>query len=332
MANSLREVCREMLDQTWEQIDKVQETDGYDIQKSVEHSDSSEIEEDVLMAAAEKILSLPFPEQAVFQLYYVFHLHDSEISEILELPYARGMRIGMLDYLQKWAGSAEIFNNTENLSRTCKIALEKLLEEESVQPDILHTYSRHFRRQLRNIHSAQKPTDHILRGASRAAAILLAVSLAFSTAMITNAQFREKVLEWIVETYPKYSKFRLDGVKDRPVSERADELNSFQITYIPDGYEMTYRGETELMKAFRYMNSEEQSIIIQFAPGDGSNNYNTENAEIKSCTIGNRDVLYWKKDKFNMCVARDGEWLIGVFTELPVDEMFKILENIKSFD
>lgn len=82
------------------------------------------------------------------------------------------------------------------------------------------------------------------------------------------------------------------------------------------------------MKKFRYKNSENTSITIQFSPGNGSNNYNTENSEIKSCMIGEKNVLYWEKDGVRMCVIKEGEWLISVVTELPFNEVFKIVENI----
>lgn len=291
--------------------------------------DDMDGKEFLLEATSRKILALPFPEQAVFLLYYGFHMNDSQISEVLVLPYAHGMRIGMLNTLQAWASTPEVFCDPEALSQACKLVLKKLMDEVNMQPDVLHAYSRHFRKQLRKVRAAQKPVDYLLQGVSKAAAILLAVSIGFSTAMVTNAEFREKVLEWIVETYPKYSKIRLDGVQDRSGSDRAGELDSFQITYIPDGYELVYQSNLETMKHFRYVNSAEQSIIIQIVPGDGSNNYNTEGAEVNSCIVGNRSVLYWKKDTFSMCIAKDRDWLIVVMTELPFDEAFKILENIR---
>lgn len=291
--------------------------------------DDMDGKEFLLEATSRKILALPFPEQAVFLLYYGFHMNDSQISEVLVLPYAHGMRIGMLNTLQAWASTPEVFCDPEALSQACKLVLKKLMDEVNMQPDVLHAYSRHFRKQLRKVRAAQKPVDYLLQGVSKAAAVLLAVSIGFSTAMVTNAEFREKVLEWIVETYPKYSKIRLDGVQDRSGSDRAGELDSFQITYIPDGYELVYQSNLETMKHFRYVNSAEQSIIIQIVPGDGSNNYNTEGAEVNSCIVGNRSVLYWKKDTFSMCIAKDRDWLIVVMTELPFDEAFKILENIR---
>lgn len=322
MTNNLREACREVLDSEWWAVDKMPE-------QSSALLDDMDGKEFLLEAAAKKILALPFPEQAVFLLYYGFHMSDSQISKVLALPHAHGMRIGMLNTLRAWASSPDIFSDPETISQACKMAINRLMDEVNMQPDILHAYSRHFRKQLRKVRAVQKPVDYLLRGASRAAAVLLAVSIGFSTAMVTNAEFREKVLEWIVETYPKYSKIRLDGVQDRSGSERAGELDSFQIAYIPDGYELVYQSNLETMKHFRYVNSAEQSIIIQIVPGDGSNNYNTEGAEVKSCIVGNRSVLYWKKDTFSMCIAKDRDWLIVVMTELPFDETFKILENIK---
>lgn len=322
MTNNLRETCREVLDSEWRAVDKMPEQ----VSALLDDMDGKEF---LLEATSRKILALPFPEQAVFLLYYGFHMNDSQISEVLVLPYAHGMRIGMLNTLQAWASTPEVFCDPEALSQACKLVLKKLIDEVNMQPDVLHAYSRHFRKQLRKVRAAQKPVDYLLRGVSKAAAVLLAVSIGFSTAMVTNAEFREKVLEWIVETYPKYSKIQLDGVQNRSGSDRASELASFQITYIPDGYELVYQSNLETMKHFRYVNSAEQSIIIQIVPGDGSNNYNTEGAEVKTCIVGNRSVLYWKKDTFSMCIAKDRDWLIVVMTELPFDDTFKILENIK---
>ena len=322
VTNNLREACREALDSEWMDADRMPELTSTLL-------NDMDAEESLLEAASRKILALPFPEQAVFLLYYGFHMNDSQISEVLVLPYAHGMRIGMLNTLRAWANNPEAFCDPAALSQACKLALKKLMDEVNMQPDVLHAYSRHFRKQLRKVRAAQKPVDYLLRGASRAAAVLLAVSIGFSTAMVTNAEFREKILEWIVETYPKYSKIRLDGVQNRSGSDRAGELASFQITYIPDGYKLVYQSNLETMKHFRYVNSAEQSIIIQIVPGDGSNNYNAEGAEVKSCIVGNQSVLYWKKDSFSMCIAKDRDWLIVVMTELPFDEAFKILENIR---
>lgn len=287
MTSILREVCRERLNQEWAQADKSLDNYKNVMSKESKLIDEGEIRKNILDKAANKILALPFPEQAVFHLYYAFHLDDSQINEILMIPYAQGMRISMLNYLQKWTSTPEIFACPESISQICTISLTKLMAEINTTEDIQHVYSRRFRKQLRKIHITQQPTDHLLRGILRAAAVFLAISLGFSTAMVTN-----------------------------------------QINYIPDGYQLVYQSNLPLMKKFRYKNSENTSITIQVSPGNGSNNYNTENSEIKSCMIGEKNVLYWEKDGVRMCVIKEGEWLISVVTELPFNEVFKIVENM----
>lgn len=287
MTSILREVCRERLNQEWAQADKSLDNYKNVMSKESKLIDEGEIRKNILDKAANKILALPFPEQAVFHLYYAFHLDDSQINEILMIPYAQGMRISMLNYLQKWTSTPEIFACPESISQICTISLTKLMAEINTTEDIQHVYSRRFRKQLRKIHITQQPTDHLFRGILRAAAVFLAISLGFSTAMVTN-----------------------------------------QINYIPDGYQLVYQSNLPLMKKFRYKNSENTSITIQVSPENGSNNYNTENSEIKSCMIGEKNVLYWEKDGVRMCVIKEGEWLISVVTELPFNEVFKIVENM----
>lgn len=287
MTSILREVCRERLNQEWAQADKSLDNYKNVMSKESKLIDEGEIRKNILDKAANKILALPFPEQAVFHLYYAFYLDDSQINEILMIPHAHGMRISMLNYLQKWTSTPEIFACPESISQICTISLTKLMAEINTTEDIQHMYSRRFRKQLRKIHITQQPTDHLFRGILRAAAVFLAISLGFSTAMVTN-----------------------------------------QINYIPDGYQLVYQSNLPLMKKFRYKNSENTSITIQVSPGNGSNNYNTDNSEIKSCMIGEKNVLYWEKDGVRMCVIKEGEWLISVVTELPFNEVFKIVENI----
>lgn len=287
MTSILREVCRERLNQEWAQADKSLDNYKNVMSKESKLIDEGEIRKNILDKAANKILALPFPEQAVFHLYYAFHLDDSQINEILMIPHAHGMRISMLNYLQKWTSTPEIFACPESISQICTISLTKLMAEINTTEDIQHMYSRRFRKQLRKIHITQQPTDHLFRGILRAAAVFLAISLGFSTAMVTN-----------------------------------------QINYIPDGYQLVYQSNLPLMKKFRYKNSENTSITIQVSPENGSNNYNTENSEIKSCMIGEKNVLYWEKDGVRMCVIKEGEWLISVVTELPFNEVFKIVENM----
>ena len=167
MTSILREVCRERLNQEWAQADRSLDNYKNVMSKESKLIDEGEIRKNILDKVANKILALPFPEQAVFHLYYAFHLDDSQINEILMIPYAHGMRISMLNYLQKWTSTPEIFACPESISQICTISLTKLMAEINTTEDIQHVYSRRFRKQLRKIHITQQPTDHLFRGILR---------------------------------------------------------------------------------------------------------------------------------------------------------------------
>ena len=120
MTSILREVCRERLNQEWAQADKSLDNYKNVMSKESKLIDEGEIRKNILDKAANKILALPFPEQAVFHLYYAFHFDNSQINEILMIPYAHGMRISMLNYLQKWTSTPVIFAYLRNAFWTCK--------------------------------------------------------------------------------------------------------------------------------------------------------------------------------------------------------------------
>ena len=59
----------------------------------------------------------------------------------------------------------------------------------------------------------------------------ITLTLLFSTCMVANAQFRERVISWVIETFEKYSIFELHGDElDEP-----QDLTEYQAGYLPDG-------------------------------------------------------------------------------------------------
>ncbi|EKC72345.1 conserved hypothetical protein, membrane or secreted [human gut metagenome] len=83
----------------------------------------------------------------------------------------------------------------------------------------------------------------------------ITITLLFSTAMVANAQFREKVIAWVVETFEKYSSFELqsDGENTQP------DLQSYKPTYLPDGAEL--KNTVELPEFYGYVVTDAISLI-----------------------------------------------------------------------
>lgn len=71
--------------------------------------------------------------------------------------------------------------------------------------------------------------------AKRADIFILVVFLSFSAVLAVNAEAREKVFDWIIEEFPKFSVFISEDIDQDKVS---DELTSFTINYIPEGFEL----------------------------------------------------------------------------------------------
>ena len=104
-------------------------------------------------------------------------------------------------------------------SKACKAALKNYLRAELKEGIFDKTYKR-------------SKLSVPLRKIGKAVAVaVITLTLLFSTCMVANAQFREKVIAWVIETFEKYSIFELksDG-------ENAQlDLMAYKATYIPDG-------------------------------------------------------------------------------------------------
>ena len=66
--------------------------------------------------------------------------------------------------------------------------------------------------------------------------------------MVASAQFREKVIAWVVETFEKYSIFELQSDGENTQSD----LQSYKPTYLPDGAELKNTVEQPEMLAYEY--------------------------------------------------------------------------------
>lgn len=133
-----------------------------------------------------------------------------------------------------------------SLNRACKIAMKDYLRTE-LKEDAA-------------VSSTGKSRTHIVfrRFGKAVAVAAITITLLFSTAMVTNAKIREKVIAWIVETFEKYSIFELqsDGENTKP------DLQSYKPTYLPDGAELKNTVEQPEMLAYEYAINESSYFIF----------------------------------------------------------------------
>lgn len=143
---------------------------------------------------SEKILLLPRDGVLVLFCKYCFHFTPEEAELFYHIKDGKALLL----YYKKWLSYIIGIKNIEVISESSFkeasiMAMKKYLDHElyeATPPLILNKGIK--KRVLRKI---------------AVAAVIAAVS--FSTALVANAEFRERVVSWFIETFEKYTIFEL---------------------------------------------------------------------------------------------------------------------------
>ena len=162
--------------------------------------------------------------------------------------------------------SSEQVISDASLNHACRIAMKDYLRTELKEDSAAS--------------SVEKSRTYIVfrRFGKAVAVAAITITLLFSTAMVANAQFREKVIAWVVETFEKYSIFELqsDGENTQP------DLQSYKPTYLPNGAELKNTVEQPEMIVHEYVINESSYFNILLSKADTWIYADAENAKIES--------------------------------------------------
>lgn len=262
---------------------------------------------------SEKILHLPYQGIVLLFSRYCFRLSPKETEKFFQLENAKGRFRFYRELLSSnIGGSSTQVISDDSLNQACKIAIKNYLRMELKEDPAAN--------------SAGKRQTHIaFRRFGKAVAVAaITITLLFSTAMVANAQFREKVIAWVVETFEKYSIFELqsDGENIQP------DLQSYKPTYIPDGAELQNTVEVPEFISYKYEICGSDYFIIQLSQSDIRIYVDAENADIEPLNKDGVTGYYFKKDDLNyVCFERD-DCSFSVYGSLNLDELIKIAAGI----
>lgn len=262
---------------------------------------------------SEKILYLPHQGIVLLFSRYCFRLSPKEAEKFFQLENAKGRFRFYRELLSSNMGfsSAQVISD-DSLNQACRIAMKTYLRMELKEDPAAN--------------GAGKRRTHIaFRRFGKAVAVAaITITLLFSTAMVTNAKIREKVIAWIVETFEKYSIFELqsDGENTKP------DLQSYKPTYLPDGAELKNTVEQPEMLAYEYAINESSYFNILLSKSDTRIYADAENTEIESFDKDGVIGYYFKKDDLNyICYERDGDFF-SIYGSIDMDELIKIAAGI----
>lgn len=261
----------------------------------------------------EKILQLPPQGIALLFSRYCFHLSPEETEMFFQLKNAKGRFRFYRDMLSSSMGlNAEQTISDTSLDHACKIALKDYLRTE-LKEDA-------------DVYRDGKSRTHIaFRHIGKAVAVAaITLTLLFSTCMVANAQIREKVIAWVIETFEKYSIFELQSNGE---NVRAD-LQSYQPTYLPDGAELLNMIEQPEMVAYEFAINDSSHFNILLSKADTRIYTDAENAEIESFDKDGVTGYFFMKDDLNyVCYERDS-YFFSIYGSIDMDELIKIAAGI----
>lgn len=262
---------------------------------------------------SEKILHLPHQEIALLFSRYCFRLSPEETEEFFQLKNAKGRFRFYRELLSSSMGlSSEQLISDASLNQACKIAMKDYLGTELKEDSA--------------VSSAGKSRTHIaFRRIGKAVAVAaITITLLISTAMVANAQFRKKVIEWVVETFEKYSIFELQSNGENTELD----LQCYQPTFLPDGSELLDTVEQPGMIVYEFAINNSSSFEILLSKSDTKVYLNAENAEITPFDQYEIAGYYFKNGTLNyVCCERNG-YFLAVYGSIDTDELIKIAAGI----
>lgn len=276
---------------------------------------------------AERIAALPVEDQSLLYLHYCFNIGDRGIDDVLGMDHSFEKRSYIEKVLSVFAGKDLKQISYKNLKEASEKALEAYISSDVTIPVPMPVYSLKFRKKLKKIHAAQKIVPQYLRIARQAAIILLALGLTFSTAMVVNADFREWILEWVVETFPEFTRFHL--YEEKIDGMQFVELSSYDIGYIPEGFYLLEKSERSSMIVYRYVKGENEKITISIKKLAVGSSFNTEEANLETISFGDSTAFCWNKGGKEYMVWKDGGAYFSIVSTSERREVIKIAKKIK---
>lgn len=262
---------------------------------------------------SEKILRLPHQGIVLLFSRYCFRLSPEEAEKFFHLKNAKGR----FRFHKRLLSSCMGFDEDHMISDTtfgtaCNSALKKYLHNE-LETD------------AKDDAAGMSRTYIAFRRVGRTVAVV-AVTLAmlFSICMVANAQFRERVISWVVETFEKYSIFELntDGQDER------QDLMDYQTTYLPAEAVLQNTVEQPEIVVYEFAISESQHFNVVISRSDTRLYLNTENAEIEQFDKDGVTGYFFKKDDMKyICFEQDG-CFFSVYGSIDTDELIKIAAGI----
>lgn len=142
--------------------------------------------------------------------------------------------------------------------------------------------------------------------------------------------YRNEIKEFFVEIYEKHISVTYDN--DNKTTMGNDELISYKVTYIPEGYELINELNNSLYIFYEWQDVNGNSITLQQVTFDGTEFYiDAENGNTDILICEQYEIYCRKFDNSSNYIWNDGIYAFTLASteQLSNEELFKIIKGIK---
>ncbi|MDF3004507.1 MAG: hypothetical protein K0S22_979 [Oscillospiraceae bacterium] len=324
MSNTFDSLIRDVCKQAWENdIVKLEQFDFSD-------TPVRPLTADEIQKLAQKITALPLEYMNTLFFRYCFGFSSEDADAVLETAHSAGRLRYTRNMLSHFMGLDGAVVDDHSMKMACETALLTYVVQDV--PDVLQIpkYSSAFRRTLKAIKAAQKSTTMVITLMKRVAVFILVCAISFSTALVANAKLRERFLNWVVETFPKFSIFTTQTTES-PVAMVLSQ-DDIVFGYLPEGYRISDVSQGRNMLKYNFLSDDENNqLTISFIVSKAGikSYFNTEDAEVQCISIKNSEAYTWKTDKMTYLLWAQGDIKCQMFGNLDNNELIKIAENVE---
>ena len=282
---------------------------------------------------AGKILVLPEEYINILFFKYVFNFDAATTESILNLENCFGKLNYAKELLTLGMGLPHDTGiHDESMAKACGRALSKYMQASNAKLFMVKpVYSARFRRKLKSIKSAQKQRSLITVITRSAAIFILVALLNFAGTLAVNAELRERIFRWVVNTFPQFSEFRAAGVTLPLESGSGVDLLAYGPAYIPEGFYVCDAFIFSSRIGTEYRNDESQTICFRGALPDGSPiAFDTGDALIEDILINGGEGFYWETDGLTYVIWEQDGFMFSLVSELSKEEVIQIAHSVEN--
>lgn len=275
---------------------------------------SVDLPEDKIKELSRKMLFLPHEGVVLMLSKYCFEFSPADTEQLYGFENAKGR----FRYYRRLLSDCMGLRKNEQISdasleSACKIVMDDYLRNEMGDADETSKV-------------VPFKGKHAFRTIRRTLAIAaLVAALMFTMLMAASADFRERVIAWLVETYEKYSVFDMSGEDNKPSANP----RNYTFSYLPEGAELVDSFNEADFTYYEYEVNGSQSIKIMVCTANKKIYVNSEGAEIHPLQLGELEGYWFAKDSLRyVCFERDGEYY-SIYGTADVEELWKVASNIE---